>query len=161
ALIAATSARTTVRPTARSRRNVASASTSGSSGTAPAYDGGTCQSLITSGPAWAPGTRPSELIARELDPGRAVAAVAVRVLGEVLLVVALGVEELAERLDLGGHGAVAELSEFAGERLRRLLGDRLLLIIGVVDARPVLSADVVALAHPLRRVVHLEEGRHQ
>src|SRR5690349_15812713 len=84
-------------------------------------------------------------------------AVPVGVLGQVLLVVILGVIERPGRGDLGRDLAVAGV----GQRLvvgvaRRPGGSRLLVGEGV-DSRPVLRADVVALAHPLRRVVRLPE----
>src|SRR5215218_2148235 len=86
------------------------------------------------------------------------AAVAVRVLVEVLLVVGLGVEERAGLGDLGRDLAVARRGQ---QRLvpvaRRLDGD-LLLVGVVVHRRAILRADVVALTHPGGRVVTLPEG---
>src|SRR5439155_1196347 len=82
-------------------------------------------------------------------------AVAARVLVQVLLVVVLGVVELRRRPDLGGDRAVARPAELGLElvpdpgRRGRLLRGR------GVDRRPVLGADVVALAHALGRVVVL------
>src|SRR4051812_3508814 len=61
------------------------------------------------------------------DAGAAEAAVAVRHLGQVLLVVLLGVIELAERGDLGRDRAVARLAQTLAERgLGGLDGLRLL-----------------------------------
>src|SRR5215204_7717295 len=72
-------------------------------------------------------------------------AVAVRHLGEVLLVVVLGVVEVARGRDLRRDLAVARareaLAEDGGRRLRRLA----LLLVEPVDRRAVLGADVVAL----------------
>src|SRR5262249_36577314 len=85
------------------------------------------------------------------NAGSAEAAITLRVLGEVLLVVILGKVEGRPVDDLGGDLAVALPLQllFVG----RLDGfrDPALLGIGNIDAGPVLGADVVALAHPLRR----------
>src|SRR4051794_9943004 len=80
------------------------------------------------------------------------AAVPVRVLGQVLLVVLLGVVERAGRRDLRRDlpvaGAGQPLREHGLGGLRRLaLG-----VVGGVDRRSVLGADVVALPHALGRV---------
>src|SRR3954466_14999749 len=101
--MAATSARLTVRPTARSRRNVASASTSGSSGMRQPYVRAYARAPMppTNPARRAPGGAPGAAArglpgsAREVEAGRAVTAIAVRVLRQVLLVVTLGVVELA------------------------------------------------------------------
>src|SRR5690349_12160531 len=83
--------------------------------------------------------------------GAADAAVAGRVLGQVLLVIVLGVVELAGRDDLGGDRAIALGGEGllvgrpGGLRRRGLGGVRR------IDARAVLGADIVALAHALGR----------
>src|SRR5580704_958394 len=87
--------------------------------------------------------------------GPVIGAVAVRVLGvaQVLLVVVLGEVELARGHDLGGDVSVAGLRQpllVAGPRLLRL---GLLLRRLVEDGRPVLAANVITLAHSLRRVV--------
>jgi hypothetical protein len=95
------------------------------------------------------------------DAGTAQAAITARVLGEILLVVVLGVVELGGVEDLGGHRWEAGLGELLLVALargqRRLL---LRLIIGI-DTGAVLGADVVALAHALGRVVRLEKCLEQ
>src|SRR6476646_770470 len=98
---------------------------------------------------------------RARDAGPAQAAVAARVLGQVLLVVGLGVVERARRRDLSADLAVAGLAqallEHRGAVLRRLrlrVGER-------VDRRAVLRADVISLTHALRRVVVLPEELEQ
>src|SRR3954447_20367260 len=91
------------------------------------------------------------------DAGAAEPAVAVRVLREVLLVVVLGVVEVLERRDLGRDLVVAAAGELALEHAPRRLGRLALSVRRRVDRRPVLGADVVALAHALRRVVVLPE----
>src|SRR4051794_38954784 len=86
------------------------------------------------------------------DAGAAQAAVAVGHLREVLLVVVLGVVELAELGDLGRDRAVAGRGQaLAEDRLGGFHG-RALLGRGRVDGRAVLAARVIALAHALRRV---------
>src|ERR1700694_2604065 len=89
---------------------------------------------------------------RAADPGSAQAAVAARILREVLLMVVLGVVELRRRNNLGRDGSVAGLLEFALKRIARGLGRCPLRVGVVVDPRSVLRADVVALPHPLRRI---------
>src|SRR5258707_8458870 len=91
------------------------------------------------------------------DTGAADAAVAPRVLGEVLLVIVLGVVELERLTDLGRDRSVARLREdrLVG-RLGRQGGAALSLAVAV-DRRAVLGSDVVALTHPLGRVVVLPE----
>src|SRR4051794_5815364 len=94
---------------------------------------------------------------RARDARATQAAVPVGHLGEVLLVVVLGVVELAELRDLGRDRAEAGLAQpLAEHRLRSLHGGRLL---GRrrVDRRAVLGTGVVALAHALRRIVALPE----
>src|SRR5258706_13812833 len=89
------------------------------------------------------------------------AAIARRVLAEVLLVIVLGVVELRRRADFGGDGAKAFLVE---RLLERFLGSlrRLELLIAVgIDGRAVLRAGIVALAHALRRVVAFPENLEQ
>src|SRR5512139_153235 len=93
----------------------------------------------------------------EGDSGRRVAAVAVGVLRQVLLVVVLGEVERAGRHDLGGDVAVAALPQPRREGRPRLLGGLSLGVRRDVDRRAVLRADVVALAEALRRVVLLPE----
>src|SRR5215218_286532 len=92
------------------------------------------------------------------DAGAAQAAVAVRVLVEVLLVVGLGVVERAGGRDLGRDLAEPGRGQRRLVALARRLDRRLLLLRAVVDGRAVLGADVVALPHALRRVVALPEG---
>ena len=75
--------------------------------------------------------------------------------------VVLGVVEGPGGLDLGRHRVLAGGPQrlvvgVAGHLRRRLLG-----VVGEVDARAVLGADVVALAHALGRVVLLEEDLQQ
>ena len=89
-------------------------------------------------------------------------AVAVGVLVEVLLVVRLGVVERAEVGELGGDRPVAGVAE--RRRHRRRGWPRLALALaglGEVDRAAVLRPDVVALAHPLGRVVVLPEQLEQ
>src|SRR5438105_435587 len=76
------------------------------------------------------------------QPGAADAAVPARVLGQVLLMVGLGVVEGPGGGDLGGDGPVAAGGEHRLERVSRRLG-RLPLQLGVgVGRRPVLRAVV-------------------
>jgi hypothetical protein len=108
---------------------------------------------------------------RQLDrtghTGAGQAAIAERVLGQILLVVGLGEIERPGLGDLGGDAAATVGSErllvgIPGAQRRGALG------FGCpVDGRAVLRAGIVALAHALRRVVrfpeHLEEvaiGHH-
>src|SRR5687768_9387577 len=92
---------------------------------------------------------------RDGQPGRAgharaaVTAVAPRILREVLLVIVLGVVELRRVEDLGRDLLEARLRELFLVRVAR--GFRELALLGRVhvDARAVLGADVVALAHAL------------
>src|SRR4051812_30234053 len=101
---------------------------------------------------------------RAADAGAAEAAVAVRDLVQVLLVVVLGVVEragLARRACVRSDLAELELVE---QRLVRGAGRlvRLLLLLGgPVHGRAVLGADVVALAVALGRVVRLPERPEQ
>src|SRR5690606_16343914 len=95
-------------------------------------------------------------------PGAAQPAVTVGVLGQVLLVLVLGViERRRGRPDLGGDGPVA------GRVQPRLVGiaagqrERVLLVVVAEDRRAVLGADVVALAHALGWIVVLPERRQQ
>ena len=98
---------------------------------------------------------------RAAHPGAAEPAIAAGVLGEVLLVVVLGVEEVAGRHDLGRDAAEAGGAELRLIGLARAFGGLALRVVEVVDARAVLRADVVALAHPLRRIVALPERLQQ
>ena len=92
------------------------------------------------------------------DAGAAETAIAVRVLGEILLVVILGKIELRRRQDFRGDGPEpARLQGLLVGPLGRL-GRALLLLGEIIDAGTVLRADVVSLTHALGRVVRLEEG---
>src|SRR5690242_17459381 len=71
---------------------------------------------------------------RAADAGATEAAVALGVLGEVLLVVVLGVVELGRREDLGGDRAVARLAQHLLVRVPRGLGGALLRVTEGVDA---------------------------
>src|SRR6478609_1034506 len=95
----------------------------------------------------------------ELHARVGVAAVAERVLREVLLVGVLGVvvRRLAGGADLGGDLADAAAGELLAVGLGQLTRGLLLLGGRPVDRGAVLGADVVALAHALGRVVDLEE----
>src|SRR5215211_3129717 len=88
-------------------------------------------------------------------------AISVRNLVEVLLVVALSVVERAGGRDLRGNRIIAGTPQGLLVGVAGLLGGPALLVVGVVDRRAVLRAYVVALAHPLRRVVGLPEHREQ
>src|SRR5215210_4149800 len=81
-----------------------------------------------------------------------VAAVAVGILREVLLVDVLGVVVRRRGLDLGGDLAEAAALQLGAVDLRERAGRLLLLGRREVDRRAVLGADVVALAHALGRV---------
>src|SRR3954451_8450733 len=94
---------------------------------------------------------------RAAHAGPAQAAVAVGDLRQVLLVVVLGVVELAKGRDLGRDLAVAGLAQALGERGLRALRGLALGLGAVEDGRAVLGAHVVALAHALGRVVVLPE----
>src|SRR3954464_3973123 len=94
---------------------------------------------------------------RARSPRATQAAVPVGRLGEVLLVVVLGVVELAELRDLGRDRAVAGVEQALAEHGPARLDRGGLLGRGGVDRRAVLRAGVVALAHALRRVMVLPE----
>src|SRR5947209_5825716 len=91
------------------------------------------------------------------DSGAAQPAIAAGVLGEVLLVVGLGVIERAGLRDLGRDLAVASAAQHGLVSGPRLVGGRALGLVAPEDRRAVLRADVVALAHPLGGVVSLPE----
>src|SRR6185503_20184149 len=91
------------------------------------------------------------------DAGAAQAAVPVGVLGQVLLVVVLGVVERAGGRDLGGDLAVAGGAQALGEELLGGLDGLALGVVGVVGRGAVLAADIVALPHALGRVMALPE----
>src|SRR5690606_31427525 len=95
--------------------------------------------------------------ARARDPGAPDPAVAVGVLGQILLVIVLGVIKRRRLAELGGDVPVA------GRVQGRLIGlpgrARGLGLLGRVgvDRRAILSADVVALPHALGGIVALPE----
>src|SRR5919201_782310 len=89
------------------------------------------------------------------------AAVASGVLAKILLVIVLGVIERRRQPDFGRNGAIAFLVERLLEHLLRALRGLELLIAMAVDRRAVLRADIVALAHALRRVMALPEHLEQ
>src|ERR1700719_2419637 len=89
------------------------------------------------------------------------AAVPIRILRQILLVIVLCVEELRRVANLGGDRAAPCCREARLVcALRRLRGIALLRVRGV-DRRAVLSADVVSLPHALRRIVRLPEHPEQ
>src|SRR6516225_4328442 len=98
---------------------------------------------------------------RTRDAGAAMAAIAVGVLGEILLVVVLGEIERAGRDDLGGDRPVAGLRQRLGVAVARGLGRLTLRLAHVIDRRTVLRADIIALAHALRRVMAFPEAAQQ
>src|SRR5580692_12750499 len=98
---------------------------------------------------------------RAAHAGAAEAAITLRILGEVLLMIVLGKIERRRVDDLGSDRAhalrverlgIGRLRGFRGGALRRRK---------YIDAGAVLGADVVALAHALGRVVALPEGLEQ
>src|SRR6185295_10876188 len=89
------------------------------------------------------------------------AAVPARILGEILLVIFLGVVELRRLGDLRGDVRAMHLRERRLVAAPALLGLALLRVRGPVDSRAVLGAHVAALAHALRRVVRLPERLEQ
>src|SRR5262249_7618086 len=93
--------------------------------------------------------------------GAAEPAIAGRILGQVLLVIVLGEVELASRRDLGGDAAKAPRRQRLLVGGLRGVGGFALRIAKRVDRAPILRADVVALAHALRRVVVLPERLQQ
>jgi hypothetical protein len=102
------------------------------------------------------GSRLTALL-RALHAGAAQAAIAAGILGQVLLVVVLGVVELRCFEDLGRDRTEAGRREALLERRLRADGSITLLLVEPVDARAVLGARVVALAHPLRGIVGFPE----
>src|SRR5271166_3969809 len=94
---------------------------------------------------------------RAAHAGAAEAAIAERVLGEILLVIVLGVVERRRVTDLRGDGAVALGLELLLVHRKRRLGGAPLLGTGDVDAGAILRPDVVALAHALGGIVVLPE----
>src|SRR5688572_30393507 len=103
----------------------------------------------------------SEDSGRTGDAGAAQPAIAVRVPGEVLLVVILGVIELGRGANFGGNRSEAfGLQRLLVHLLRLRRGLRLGLTI-CIQRRAVLRAGVVALAHALRRIVRFPEALEQ
>src|SRR5581483_11279633 len=95
------------------------------------------------------------------NTGTAEPAVAAWILAEVLLVIVLGVIERRRRTDLGRDSTVAFLVKRLLEGILRPLR-RLELPVAVgINGRAVLRAGVVALAHPLRRIVTFPEDFEQ
>src|SRR6516164_1451792 len=94
---------------------------------------------------------------RAAHAGAAEAAIAVRVLGQILLVIILGEVEWRRVEDLGGDRPHACGAERLLVSLLRGFGGGALLRSERVDAGAILHADVVALAHPLGRVVAFPE----
>src|SRR4029077_10767499 len=94
-------------------------------------------------------------------PGAAEAAIAVRIFGQILLVIILGEIKRRRIDDLGGDRP----HPFGAERLLvgllRRFGGRALLRRERIDAGAVLGADVVALAHALGRIVAFPERLEQ
>jgi NAD(P)-dependent dehydrogenase (short-subunit alcohol dehydrogenase family) len=88
-------------------------------------------------------------------------AVAEGVFVQVLLVVVLGVVEVGGRGDLGSDPPVTRTSELGLELIPHSLGSFQLLRRGRDNRRSVLGADVVALPHPLGRVMVLKEDLEQ
>src|SRR5262245_9889814 len=87
------------------------------------------------------------------DARAAEPAIAARVLGEILLVVVLGEIELGRGQDLGRDRPEAARGERLLVSCLRRLGRAALLLGIIVDAGAILGADVIPLAHALRRVV--------
>src|SRR5262249_42686845 len=87
------------------------------------------------------------------------AAIAARVLGQILLVIVFREIEWPGGLDLGRNRRVARLAKRLAIGLPGSFGIAPLAVARPIDGRAVLRPDVVALAHPLGRVVRFEEGR--
>src|SRR5438105_13793917 len=93
--------------------------------------------------------------------GAAQAAVPARILGQVLLVVVLGVIERRLGGDLRRDLPVPRLRQRLLILLARRFGRLPLRIAGRVDGGAILGAHVIALAHPLRRIVVLPEDAQE
>src|SRR5438105_12285579 len=87
------------------------------------------------------------------DAGAAEPAIAERVLRQILLVIILGEIEGRRIADLGGDRAVSCRTELLLKAFARSFGGAALFRRVGVDRRPILRADIVTLAHSLRRVV--------
>src|SRR5271154_4598139 len=79
---------------------------------------------------------------RAAHTGAAQTAIAAGILGQVLLVVILCVVELGRRQDLGGDHAVAGGGQPLLIGVARRLGGTPIGVVVIVDAGPVLGADV-------------------
>src|SRR5580765_4229971 len=79
---------------------------------------------------------------RAAHTGAPEAAVAVGILGQVLLVVVLRVVELRRLDNLGGDRSVAGRGQLFLERVARRFGGAALIVVLVIDARAILRADV-------------------
>src|SRR6266545_5817413 len=84
-------------------------------------------------------------------------AVTIRILRQVLLVVILGKVELGRRKDLGCNRSMTGLRQRALVLVARTLGLVPLRVIVVINPGAILRADIIPLAHALRRVVALPE----
>src|SRR6185503_1370602 len=111
---------------------------------------------------------PADLLRRDAETDRAAhagaaeAAIAVRVLGEILLMIILGVVERRRIEDLGRDPVVHAVPlELLLEHRARGLGRLLLLGREGIDAGAILRADIVALSHALSRVVRFPEYLEQ
>src|SRR5688572_26071945 len=93
--------------------------------------------------------------------GSADPAVAVGILGQVLLMVVLGVIEFAGLSELGRDFSVTGFGEHLLVSGARNFGCAALLVSVPVDGGSILRAGVVALAHALRRVVVFPEDLEQ
>src|SRR6185436_14302070 len=94
---------------------------------------------------------------RARHAGAAQSAITRRVLGEILLMIVLGEIEFARWRNLGGDGAETLRGQRLLVRSLRRVGGLALRIARGVDRRAILGADIVALAHALRRVVIFPE----
>src|SRR5215475_10249298 len=98
---------------------------------------------------------------RTADAGAAEAAIAGRILGEILLMIILGKIEVRGGQNLCRDGTVPSCGDrLLVHRLRSLCGRALRGRVHV-DTGPVLGADVVALPHALSRVMTLPEDLQQ
>jgi hypothetical protein len=85
-----------------------------------------------------------------------VTGIAARTLLQIVLVLRLGLPEIAGRLHLGDHFSIPKPGRIhIGDRL---LGDVLLLHPEVIDGRPVGETTIIALAVLRRRIVDLEKN---
>src|SRR5579885_2160583 len=95
---------------------------------------------------------------RAADAGAAQPAIAVRVLGQVLLVIILGVVEGPGLGDLRGDRAIARRRQPLLIAVAGLLGRAALRRREGIDGGAVLRAHVIALAHALGGIMALPEG---